>query len=60
MPDLSLVQYIIVGLIGSTSAVYGDLLESFIKRASDIKDSGSLFPGHGGILDRVKYLSLNP
>lgn len=43
----------IVGLIGGIAAQFGDMLASLIKRYCKEKDFGSLFPGHGGMLDRM-------
>jgi phosphatidate cytidylyltransferase len=47
---------IIVGIVLAIVALYGDLSESVLKRQAGVKDSSSLIPGHGGMLDRLDAL----
>jgi phosphatidate cytidylyltransferase len=51
-PEFPLPHAIVAGVILSACGVIGDLAESLWKRSADVKDSGTLIPGHGGFLDR--------
>lgn len=52
---------IAVGIITGVGGLLGDLLESRLKRSADLKDSGDILPGHGGILDRLdSFLATSP
>ncbi len=46
-------QFLFLGLVGAVAAQVGDLFASLIKRHCGVKDYGHLFPGHGGMLDRM-------
>lgn len=57
--SLNLTQWLCIAAIIATTGTLGDLVESLFKRSIEIKDSGSLIPGHGGFLDRFDGLLLS-
>lgn len=56
LPNRSALELVLLALLMGLLAQLGDLCESALKRACSAKDSGRLFPGHGGVLDRIDSL----
>jgi phosphatidate cytidylyltransferase len=56
LPQLNYFHAIILGVLIGIAAVVGDLGESIVKRSTGVKDSGSVLPGIGGIMDLIDSL----
>lgn len=56
--DISKIDWLIIAVLVNVFGTFGDLFESLLKRNLNIKDSGTILPGHGGFLDRFDGLFL--
>jgi phosphatidate cytidylyltransferase len=56
-PALAGVRWFALAFALVAFGIVGDLFESWLKRRANVKDSGTLLPGHGGVLDRIDALT---
>jgi len=58
IPQVSLINWLVISEIIVVFGTFGDLMESLLKRTLEVKDSGNVIPGHGGLLDRFDSMLL--
>lgn len=57
--NISIWMFLIYGIVASVVTQIGDIFASYIKRKNNVKDYGNIFPGHGGVMDRMDGIAFN-